>query len=88
VKRLAAVLPPDPALLHPAPRRAGVVPVVRVHPDEAGFYGPSHTMRAREIRRPEPGPEAVLAVVRQRDAFRFALRDGPVSAGAPTETQD
>jgi hypothetical protein len=62
--------------------------MVCVHPDETGLYRASHTMRAREIRRPEPGSEAVLAVVRQRDAFRFALRDSPVSAGAPTEAQD
>jgi hypothetical protein len=88
VKCLAAVFPPDPALLHPAPRRAGVITVVCVHPDEAGFYRASHTMRAREVRRPEPGPEAVLAVVRQRNTFRFTLCYSPVSASIPTETQD
>ena len=56
------------------PGRAGVVPVVRVHPDEARFDHGGHAVRPRQILRPDTGAEAVLAAVREVDGFLLGLR--------------
>lgn len=72
-ERFLAVLTSDPALLHPAPRRARVVPVMRVHPHKAGLYACRETMRAREVARPESCAEPVAAVISELYAFVLGL---------------
>ncbi|TKW52316.1 hypothetical protein CTA1_3106 [Colletotrichum tanaceti] len=70
VVRIDAVLAADAArALCAAPRTAGVVSVMRVHPHDARVYLLRHTKRLRHVARPDARPQPEVAVVGERDGL-------------------
>ena len=56
-----------------APRRAGVIAVVRVDPHEARLDVGRHPVRPRQVQRPNASAKPVFAGVRELDALLLAL---------------
>ena len=67
------IFPADAALFHTTPRRAWVITVVGVYPDQASLDLCGKAMGFTDILRPQTRSETVLARVGQKQTFRFFL---------------
>ena len=67
------VLPADAALLHTTPRRARIVTVVCVYPNQPSFDLSCKAVGSTDVLCPQTRSEAILARVSQKQAFRFLL---------------
>lgn len=66
LKSFDPVLPADAALLHTAPRRAWIITVVVVDPNQSGLDLSSEAMSYTDILCPQGCSEAILARVGQK----------------------
>jgi len=68
-----SVLPADPALLHTTPRRAWVITVMGVYPNQTSLDLSGEAVGPTDVLCPKACPEAILARVGQKQAFGFFL---------------
>jgi len=67
------ILPADPALLHTTPRRARIVTVMGVDPNQSSLNLCGEAMGSTDVLCPQARSKTILACVGQKQAFRFLL---------------
>jgi len=68
-----SILPADAAFLHTTPRRAWVITVMGVYPNQTSFDLSGEAMGSTNVLCPQAGSEAILTCVGQKQALRFLL---------------
>jgi hypothetical protein len=73
LESLDSVLPADAALFHTTPRRARVITVMSVYPNQPSLDLSGKPMGSTDILSPQACSESILARISQKQAFRFIL---------------